>query len=278
MIAHVRCWLSIRLPAPFHPPGRSFAPSFPRRFLISAVGEPGHAARVWPTLPFDGWNRGFPEAPLSGCRFSVGRFRSGSITAPRQRQEHQHDDLHGTEGWYAVCGGSTGFLRARPTLELPSLALESGAIEPATQVVLQGEPGPLERRVLLVEDSPADARLVREALTSDRHALTLVVARDGCEALDLLEERERKPDLILLDLNLPAMDGRALLRRIKSDSALLRIPVVVLTSSSAEQDVWVAYGLHANCYLVKPRAFGSLERALHQTIEFWIEVARLPGH
>lgn len=131
--------------------------------------------------------------------------------------------------------------------------------------------------VLLVEDNPGDIRLVREAFAHGPVSLQLTVAEDGLEALTLLQRAGRKPDLILLDLNLPALDGRSVLRRIKSDPGLLRIPVIVLTTSNAPQDVWSAYHLHANCYLVKPTDFSEFERALHHLIEFWGGVAHLPG-
>ena len=136
--------------------------------------------------------------------------------------------------------------------------------------------GPL-RSVLLVEDNPGDIRLVREALATGPIALQLTVAEDGEQALKLIRDASRRPDLILLDLNLPAVDGRTVLRQLKSDPAYLSTPVVVLTSSDAPQDVWSAYQLHANCYLVKPADFADLERALHKLIEFWAQLAQLPG-
>jgi two-component system, chemotaxis family, response regulator Rcp1 len=135
--------------------------------------------------------------------------------------------------------------------------------------------GPL-RSVLLVEDNPGDIRLVREALATGPIALQLTVAEDGEQALRLLRDASRRPDLILLDLNLPAVDGRTVLRQLKSDPAYLCTPIVVLTSSDAPQDVWSAYQLHANCYLVKPADFAEFERALHKLVEFWAELAQLP--
>jgi two-component system, chemotaxis family, response regulator Rcp1 len=130
--------------------------------------------------------------------------------------------------------------------------------------------------VLLVEDNPGDIRLVREALASGAISLRLTIAQDGLEALTLLQRSGRMPDLILLDLNLPSLDGRSLLRRIKVDPRLLRIPVVVLTNSDAPQDVSSAYDLHANCYLVKPADFSGFERSLHQLVDFWAGLAHLP--
>jgi CheY-like chemotaxis protein len=130
--------------------------------------------------------------------------------------------------------------------------------------------------VLLVEDSLGDERLVREALASFEW-IELHVAHDGVEALRLLESMKSRLDLILLDLNLPRMDGRTLLSLVKSDPALRAIPLVVLTSSSAPDDARQAYAMHANCYVVKPREFADFERTLQRVIEFWTEQAYVPS-
>lgn len=111
--------------------------------------------------------------------------------------------------------------------------------------------------ILLVEDNPADVRLTREALHEGKVRNSLSVASDGVEALEFLRRQGRHadaptPDLILLDLNLPRKDGREVLEEIKADPALRHIPIVVLTSSQAEQDILRAYDLHANCYVTKP--------------------------
>jgi len=132
--------------------------------------------------------------------------------------------------------------------------------------------------VLLVEDNPGDVRLVCEAFATGSVQLRLTIAQDGLEALNMLRHSGRRPDLILLDLNLPMLDGRSLLRRIKADPQLLRIPVIVLTSSDAPQDVCGAYDLHANCYLVKPADYAGLERSLHDLIHFWAGIAYLPSN
>ena len=148
-----------------------------------------------------------------------------------------------------------------------------------TEVRLQPEPAITEnpaRVILVVEDNAADVRLIRDALASCTVPLRVQIARDGTEALSQLH-RGRKPNIILLDLNLPGLDGRTLLRRIKSDPELLRIPVIVLTSSDAPLDVGGAYDLHANCYLVKPATFRGFEHALHQMVDFWTGIAQLPG-
>lgn len=136
--------------------------------------------------------------------------------------------------------------------------------------------------ILLVEDSPGDVRLTREALREARVANNLHVVGDGAEAMDFLTRSGRhtgapRPDMILLDLNLPKMGGREVLARIKGDEELKRIPVIVLTTSDAEADILDSYGLHANCYLVKPV---DVDRFFEQvrTIEgFWLSIVKLPA-
>lgn len=135
--------------------------------------------------------------------------------------------------------------------------------------------------ILLVEDNPGDVRLTREALREGRMPTRLSVVGDGEEAPDFLHRRGRhaaapRPDLILLDLNLPRMDGREVLAAIKSDDALRRIPVVVLTSSLAEPDVLASYQLSANCYVAKPVDYEQFIRVVRAIEEFWLTVARLP--
>jgi CheY-like chemotaxis protein len=135
--------------------------------------------------------------------------------------------------------------------------------------------------VLLVEDSPTDVLLVREALEQAKLAVHLDVAEDGVQAMRYLREHLETdglvPDLVLLDLNLPAMDGREVLAEIKSDPQLKVIPVVVLTSSTAEDDVLRAYGLHANCYITKPVDFTSFRDVVQSMEQFWFTVVRLPS-
>ena len=135
--------------------------------------------------------------------------------------------------------------------------------------------------ILLVEDNPGDVRLTIEGLKDSKVRHRLTVMPDGREAMDFLMRRgsyetARRPDLILLDLNLPAMDGRELLGIMKPDLALRSIPVVVLTSSEAQQDVVNAYDLGANCYLVKPVTFVRILDLLHRVGDFWLESVRLP--
>lgn len=140
--------------------------------------------------------------------------------------------------------------------------------------------GPIE--LLLVEDSEPDVRLTREALKEAKVWNNLWVVEDGVEAIDFLRRNGRytdspRPDLILLDLNLPRKDGRQVLLEIKADPSLRRIPVVVLTTSRDEADVLRAYDLHANCYITKPVDFNRFMEVVRSIEDFWLTVVRLPG-
>ena len=135
--------------------------------------------------------------------------------------------------------------------------------------------------VLLIEDDPGDELITREAFEHNKITITLHVAHDGEEGLDFLYQRGRhedapRPDLILLDLNLPKYDGRQLLEKIKSDHDLCHIPVVVLTTSSAEEDILKSYKLHANAYVTKPVDLDQFMSAVRQIDEFFVQVVRLP--
>jgi CheY-like chemotaxis protein len=133
--------------------------------------------------------------------------------------------------------------------------------------------------VLLVEDDEGDVLMTREALAEGKILNRLHVAGDGVEALAFLrDEANARPDLILLDLNLPKVDGRAVLEEIKADDSLRRIPVVVLTTSEAEEDVLRSYDLHANAYVSKPVDFDQFVRVIRQIDDFFISVVRLPPH
>ncbi|THA71099.1 response regulator [Streptomyces sp. A0958] len=136
--------------------------------------------------------------------------------------------------------------------------------------------------ILLVEDDPGDELMTREAFLDNKIRNKLHVARDGEEALDFLYRRGAhaeapRPDLILLDLNLPKYDGRQVLEQIKQDPVLSLIPVVVLTTSSAEEDILRSYKLHANAYVTKPVDLDQFIAAVRQIDEFFLTVVRLPG-
>lgn len=135
---------------------------------------------------------------------------------------------------------------------------------------------------LLVEDNPGDVRLTREALRESKVRNNLSVAGDGEEALKFLRrqspyENAPRPDIILLDLNLPKKDGREVLSEIKSDPALKRIPVVVITSSEAEQDILQTYDLHVNCYVTKPVDLDQFIKVVRSIEDFWLTIVRLPS-
>jgi CheY-like chemotaxis protein len=134
--------------------------------------------------------------------------------------------------------------------------------------------------LLLVEDNEGDVRLTREALKEGKVTNALLVARDGVEALALLRREGKyegapRPDLILLDLNLPRMDGKQVLAALKADPDLKRIPVVVLTTSTAEEDILRTYNLHANCYVTRPVDFEKFVSVVRTIDAFWLTVVRL---
>ena len=135
--------------------------------------------------------------------------------------------------------------------------------------------------ILLVEDNPGDIELTREALRREKVCNHLHVAVDGLDALAFLRrEREYagapRPDLILLDLNLPGIDGREVLSEVKADPDLRRIPVVVLTTSADEGDVLEAYNLNANCYITKPVDWKQFTKVVQEIEEFWLTIVKLP--
>jgi chemotaxis family two-component system response regulator Rcp1 len=136
--------------------------------------------------------------------------------------------------------------------------------------------------ILLVEDNPGDVELTREALNAAKVSNRLHVVDDGAEAVDFLFKKGRfadapRPDIILLDLNLPKKDGRQVLSEIKAEPDLAQIPVVVLTASQAEEDIVRAYQLHANCYISKPVDFKQFLRIVASIEQFWLSVVKLPN-
>jgi two-component system, chemotaxis family, response regulator Rcp1 len=145
--------------------------------------------------------------------------------------------------------------------------------------LIGGDGAPIE--VLLVEDSPGDVRLTQEAFRDANMSIHLHVACDGVEAMAFLRHQgphahAPRPDLILLDLNLPKMDGREVLAHIKDDESLKIIPTVILTTSDAEVDIVKSYRLQANCYLSKPVQLDQFEALVRSINDFWLTKARLP--
>jgi len=137
-------------------------------------------------------------------------------------------------------------------------------------------------QILLVEDNPGDVRLTREVLKDGRINNTLNVVGDGVEAMAFLRHEgayadAKQQDLVLLDLNLPKKDGPEVLAEMKADPVLRRIPVIILTSSSAEIDILGAYDLHANCYITKPVDLDQFTKVVRSIEEFWLSIVKLPG-
>lgn len=136
--------------------------------------------------------------------------------------------------------------------------------------------------ILLVEDSPGDVRLTREALKDAKVHVDLSVASDGTEAMAFLRREGAyanapRPELILLDLNLPKKDGREVLKEIKEDPSLKTIPVVVLTTSAADEDVMRSYESHANCYITKPVDLDGFLKVVQSIDSFWLSIVKLPN-
>lgn len=135
--------------------------------------------------------------------------------------------------------------------------------------------------ILLVEDNPGDARLAIEALKDAKVRNNMSIVEDGVEAMDFLHRKGQyadapRPDVILLDLNLPKKDGREVLSEIKDDESLRRIPVVVLTVSKAEEDILKSYNLHANCFITKPLDLDQFLEVVKSIEAFWLSIVTLP--
>lgn len=147
-------------------------------------------------------------------------------------------------------------------------------------MTVQGTPG-YRPTILLVEDNPADLRLAQEVLKEAQLDHDLLVARDGEQAMKIIRQEGeygsyKQPDLILLDLNLPRKHGREVLREIKSDARYRRIPVLVLSTSKAESDLFACYDAHANCYLTKPVAIDEFAELARLIRDFWFGFVQLP--
>jgi chemotaxis family two-component system response regulator Rcp1 len=141
------------------------------------------------------------------------------------------------------------------------------------------ESRPIE--IFLVEDNAGDVRLIKEALEENKFLNNLHVARDGVEAMEFLRKEGKyanavRPDLILLDLNLPKKDGREVLAEVKVDENLKRIPVVIMTISKAEEDILKTYNLHANCYITKPIDLDQFIKVVKSVESFWLAIVELP--
>jgi chemotaxis family two-component system response regulator Rcp1 len=136
-------------------------------------------------------------------------------------------------------------------------------------------------RILLVEDSPSDVRLIKEAFKDDGIAVQMMVAKDGVEAMDMLHRSEQgllpRPDLLVLDLNLPRKNGREVLAEVKGSPSLKQIPVLVMTSSQADEDISQCYALNANCYITKPTDLSEYRSVVRAIEEFWFFTVTLPG-
>jgi CheY-like chemotaxis protein len=135
--------------------------------------------------------------------------------------------------------------------------------------------------ILIVEDNAGDARLIREVLKENKIFSCLHMAKDGVEAMDFLRKKgkfksEPKPDLIILDLNLPKKDGREVLAEIKTDEDLKHIPTVIMTISQAEEDILKSYNLHANCYITKPIDLDQFINVVKSIEDFWFTIVKLP--
>lgn len=135
--------------------------------------------------------------------------------------------------------------------------------------------------ILVVEDNPGDARLIREVLNDNKLYNSLNIVNDGVEAMSFLHSEGKyaavaKPDLIILDLNLPRKDGREVLAEIKADRELMHIPIVIMTISQAEEDILKTYKLHANCYITKPIDLNEFIKVVKSIEDFWFSVVKLP--
>lgn len=138
-----------------------------------------------------------------------------------------------------------------------------------------------EPKILLVEDNAADIRLTEKALQNSQIVSIMHIARDGVEAIDFLKKRGKfsnasSPNLIFLDLNLPKKNGFEVLKEIKQNEDLKRIPVVILTISDSEEDIKKAYNLHTNCYIIKPLEIKDFYKVVNSIIDFWFKIVKFP--
>jgi CheY-like chemotaxis protein len=144
-----------------------------------------------------------------------------------------------------------------------------------------GSPVPDSIDILIVEDNPGDARLIKEVLNDNKVYNSLYIVNDGVEAMNFLHNQGEyqntpRPDIIILDLNLPKRDGREVLAEIKADEELRHIPVVIMTISQAEEDILKTYKLHANCYITKPIDLNEFIKVVKSIEDFWFSIVKLP--
>jgi len=135
--------------------------------------------------------------------------------------------------------------------------------------------------ILIIEDNEGDARLIKEVLSEGKVSNSLHVVKDGVQAMEFLQRKgayksEQIPDLVILDLNLPKKDGREVLLEIKTDNELKKIPVVIMTTSQAEEDILKSYDLHANCYITKPIDLNQFIKVVKSIEDFWFSIVKLP--
>lgn len=136
------------------------------------------------------------------------------------------------------------------------------------------------KKILLIEDNPGDRDLIKEALKEDSETIHLDTLENGVEAIDFLKNRGKysaanRPDIIILDLNLPRKDGREVLSEIKTDDGLRTIPVIILTTSKADQDIKTSYRLHANSYFLKPNTYGEFAELVEKIKKYWLNLVIL---
>jgi len=247
----------------------------PDAFGPESVGRVRKAAPSVPIVVLSG----LPEQdlPLEAARLGAQEYLVKGEEDAEQLLRAIKDSI---ERWRKTAGPTP---RGRPApLAAPSAtAHQPLAVDPGDTPLTEDDQRPL-LDLLLIEDNPSDIRLLTEVFKEAGVPTVMSVARDGEEAMMFLRRRGRfasapRPALIVLDLNLPRKDGREVLAEIKQDPDLRHIPVVVLTTSSAQQDIQKSYDLHANCYIVKPMGLEEFAQIIRSIQDFWLSVISLPS-